>query len=93
VSNNESKHIRIEARMYEDVGDIKSSSHEFKAYLDGMTKLELLNFMWLYDQYIVSSTELQVAIMEDENEGVVIPYNLEDYYWKIFLPQFKGEQS
>jgi hypothetical protein len=64
-----------------------AASREFKEELLKLDRLELLNFIWTYDQYIaliVNSDEWEEA--HEEEPGSLFPCNIEEYYYAMYQP-------
>lgn len=57
-----------------------SSTDKFKLVLRNMNFEEALNFIWLYDQYVVEINNLR----EEQEDWDVVPLNIEDYYHDIY---------
>ena len=56
---------------------MSASSNEFKVVLLNMTSNEVLNFIWVYDQYVQ-------CLSDGES-----PVNLEDFYHKLYKNYLK----
>jgi hypothetical protein len=64
-----------------------AASPEFQEELLKLDRLELLNFIWTYDQYIaliVNSDEWEQS--HEEEPGSIFPCNIEEYYYEMYQP-------
>lgn len=57
-----------------------SSSEQFQVILGHMSRQELLNFIWVYDQYVQEVTSGKYG--EDAR-----PLNIEDFYKELYKAQ------
>jgi hypothetical protein len=59
-----------------------ASSNAFKIVLANMQHEELLNFIWIYDQYV------QSVVNDIDDEGA-FPLNIERFYHEVYKKQLK----
>ena len=62
-----------------------SADNKFKIILLNMEQEEVLNFIWLYDQYVVSINEMRT----EEEVWDLDPLNIEEYYHQVYKENFK----
>lgn len=63
---------------------MNSASNEFKDVLEDLYLDELLNFIWLYDQYILRVSEMRI----EKEEYDISPLNIEEFYNLVYSVQF-----
>jgi hypothetical protein len=62
-----------------------TASDRFKLVLMNMKQEDVLNFIWLYDQYVCKMNELR----EEEEDWNIFTLNIEDFYHQVYKSEFK----
>lgn len=58
---------------------------KFKIIMANMEREQLLNFIWVYDNYV----DLVLHEMKSEEDWDVSPLNIEDFYHEVYKKDFK----
>lgn len=61
------------------------ATNKFKIVLNNMKQEEILNFIWMYDQYVQQIN----LIREEEEDWNMFTLNIEEFYNKVYKNDFK----